>query len=117
MLDGTISGRRGLDVNGGHIRISGGTISGDTSFFGSGLRVLDTAADVSLSGGSFSGNTSVDMWAGGTIGSILAPGYAYKGTDWGVYEYWLSEAAASQSNSTTLVTCLLYTSPSPRDRG
>ena len=104
MLDGTISGRRGLDVNGGHIRISGGTISGDTSFFGSGLRVLDTAADVSLSGGSFSGNTSVDMWAGGTIGSILAPGYAYKGTDWGVYEYWLSEAAASQSNSTTLVT-------------
>ena len=104
MLDGTISGRRGLDVNGGHIRISGGTISGDTSFFGSGLCVLDTAADVSLSGGSFSGNTSVDMWAGGTIGSILAPGYAYKGTDWGVYEYWLSEAAASQSNSTTLVT-------------
>ncbi|MDO4316885.1 MAG: YDG domain-containing protein [Lachnospiraceae bacterium] len=104
MLDGTISGRRGLDVSGGHIKISGGTISGDTSFFGSGLRVLDTEAEVSLSGGSFSGNTSVDMWAGGTIGSILAPGYAYKGINWGVQEYWLSEAAASQSNSTTPVT-------------
>lgn len=104
MLDGTISGRRGLDVSGGHIKISGGTISGDTSFFGSGLRVLETTAEVSLSGGFFSGNTSVDMWAGGTIGSILAPSYAYKGINWGVQEYWLSEAAASLSNSTTPVT-------------
>ena len=110
---GTYSGAYSIFINNGNSitlkellddRISGGTISGDTSFFGSGLRVLNTAADVSLSGGSFSGNTSVDMWVGGTIGSILAPGYAYKGTDWGVYEYWLSEAAASQSNSTTLVT-------------
>lgn len=104
MLNGTISGRYGLDVDGGHIRISGGTISGDTSSLGSGLCVLDTAAEVSLSGGSFSGNTSVNMWAGGTIGSILASGYAYKGKNLEVHEYWLSEAAASQSNTATPVT-------------
>lgn len=76
ILDGTLTGKQGIYVKNGTLKVSGGTIHGKNSY-----ALWVAGGSVRLSGGSYTTGVSdgCSIWnAVGTAGNLLASGYRYQ---------------------------------------